>query len=111
MFGIEVAESGAGVVGGEVPVDLTLGGVGGLLPGGEFGVEYGEVVDTAVEALAGECGEFDLGGVGRPLAATPPRGSTQQKIEQVPWRTYSLSWRRSCPGVAGIGSRAWARSW
>lgn len=60
-FGVEVAESGAGVVGGEVPVDLTLGGVRGLLSGGEFDVEHGEVVDTAVEALAGECGQFDLG--------------------------------------------------
>jgi hypothetical protein len=63
MFGVEVAESGAGVVGGEVPVDLTLSGVGGLLPGGEFGIEHGEVVDAAVEALAGECGQFDLGDV------------------------------------------------
>ncbi len=58
-----MAESGAGVVGGEVPVDLTLGGVGGVLPGGEFGVEGVEVGDAAVEALAGECGQFDLGDV------------------------------------------------
>lgn len=34
-----------------------------LLPGGEFGVEHGEVVDAAVQALAGEGGELDLGDV------------------------------------------------
>jgi hypothetical protein len=37
-----VAESGVSVV-GEVPVDLALAGVGGGLPGGEFGVERVEV--------------------------------------------------------------------
>jgi hypothetical protein len=56
-----VAEFDACVFSGELPVDLTLGGVGGLLPGGEFGVEYGGVVEVAVEALPGECGQFDLG--------------------------------------------------
>ena len=58
-----MAEFGACVVGGEVPVNLALVGVGGLLPGGEFGVEDVEVVDAAVEALAGERGEFDFGDV------------------------------------------------
>jgi hypothetical protein len=57
-----VAEFGAGVVGGELPVDLALVGVGGVLPGGEFGVEDLEVVDAAVEALPGQCGEFDFVG-------------------------------------------------
>lgn len=51
------------VVGGEVPVDLTLVGVGLLLPGGELGVEHAEVLDAAVQALAGERGELDLGDV------------------------------------------------
>src|SRR5680860_158635 len=32
----------------------------------------------------------------------PARGSTHTKIEQVPQRTYSLSSRWSCPGLAGI---------
>ena len=32
-------------------------GVGGLLPGGEFGVEALEVADAAVEALPGQCGQ------------------------------------------------------
>ena len=49
-----MAEFDACVVGGELPVDLALGGVGGGLPGGEFGVEDREVVDAAVEALAGD---------------------------------------------------------
>jgi hypothetical protein len=60
---VEVAQFHACVVGGEVPVDLALVAVGVLLPGGEFGVEHGEVVDAAVQALAGEGGELDLGDV------------------------------------------------
>ncbi|MFJ8273415.1 hypothetical protein ACIQ8G_24535 [Streptomyces sp. NPDC094154] len=58
-----MAEFDACVVGGEVPVHLTLVGVGGVLPGREFGVEDVEVADPAVEALPGQCGEFDLGDV------------------------------------------------
>jgi hypothetical protein len=49
---VEVAESGAGVGGGEVPVHLTLVGVGGVLPGGQLVVEDGQVVDPPVQALA-----------------------------------------------------------
>jgi hypothetical protein len=45
------------------------------------------------------------------VAGHPRSGSTQQKIEQVPARTYSLSIRRSRPGRAGIGSRTWPSSW
>ena len=37
-----------------MPVDLTLVGVGGVLPGGEFGVEGVQVTDAAVEALASQ---------------------------------------------------------
>src|SRR3954447_2204463 len=62
-FGIEVSEFDAGVAGGEVPVDLSLVGVGGGLPGGEFGVEDVPVGDAAVEALSGQGGQFDLGDV------------------------------------------------
>lgn len=58
-----MAEFGASVVGGEVPIDLALIIVGGGLPGGEVGVEGADVADAAVEALAGEGGEFDLGDV------------------------------------------------
>jgi hypothetical protein len=47
--GVEVAEFYACVVGGEVPVDLTLRGAGGVLPG-EFGVEFGEIVDAPAQA-------------------------------------------------------------
>jgi hypothetical protein len=53
----------AGVGRGELPVDLTVVGVGGLLPGGEFGVEHVEVLDASVQALAGQSGQFDLGDV------------------------------------------------
>src|SRR5262249_9214317 len=45
---VQVAQLDSCVVGGEVPVDLTLVGVGLLLPGGELGVEHGEVLDAAV---------------------------------------------------------------
>ena len=55
-----MAESGAGVAGGEVPVDLSLVGVGGVLPGGQLGVEVVDVVDAAVQALAGQGRELDL---------------------------------------------------
>jgi hypothetical protein len=58
-----VTEFDTYVVGGELPVDLALVGVGGMLPGGEFGVEDLEVVDATVEVLPGQCGQFDLGDV------------------------------------------------
>ena len=58
-----MAEFDAGVGGGELPVDLAVVGVGGVLPGGEFGVEGVDVGDAPVEALSGERGEFDLGDV------------------------------------------------
>lgn len=54
MFTVSVAESGAGVAGGEVPADLPLAGVGGVLPGREFGVEYVEGPDAAVKTLSGQ---------------------------------------------------------
>jgi hypothetical protein len=46
-----------------VPVDLSLVGVGSGLPGGEFGVQAIQVSDAAIEALAGQGGEFDLGDI------------------------------------------------
>src|SRR5688572_18373668 len=51
-----VAESGAGVAGGEVPVDLPLVGVDVVLPCGQLGVEQVYVVDAPVETLAGQRG-------------------------------------------------------
>ncbi|WP_327276861.1 cupin domain-containing protein [Streptomyces sp. NBC_01224] len=63
IFGIEVAQFDACVVGGELPVHVALFGVGGVLPGREFGVEDVEVADPAVETLPGQRGEFDLGDV------------------------------------------------
>jgi hypothetical protein len=53
MFWVQVAESGAGVAGREVPVDLPLVGVGGLLPGGRPTVEGRQVVDAPVEGTSG----------------------------------------------------------
>ena len=58
-----MAEFDAGVVGGEVPLDLALIGIGLSLPGGEFGVEGLEVLDAPVQALAGQHGELDLGDI------------------------------------------------
>lgn len=46
-----------------MPVDLALVGVRGGLPGGELGVHDVDVVDVAVEALAGQPGQLDLGDV------------------------------------------------
>ena len=60
---VQVAQFDSCVVGGEVPVDLALAGVGLLLPGGELGVEHSEVLDAAVQALAGERGQPGLGDV------------------------------------------------
>jgi hypothetical protein len=37
-----------------VPVDLALVGVGGVLPGGELGVEDVQIVDAPAGALVGE---------------------------------------------------------
>ena len=58
-----MSEFDAGVGCGELPVDLSLVGVGGLLPGGQLGVEHVEVVDASGEALPGQRGQFDLGDV------------------------------------------------
>ena len=58
-----MAQFDSRVVGGEVPLNLALVAVGLLLPGGQFGVEAGRLVDAAVQALAGERGQFDLGDV------------------------------------------------
>lgn len=58
-----MSEFDPGGVGGELPVDLTFLSVGGVLPGCEFGVEDVEFADATVQALAGQCGEFDLGDV------------------------------------------------
>jgi hypothetical protein len=60
-----VAEFDAGICGGELRVDLPLIGVGGLLPGGELGVEGVKVGDAPVQALAGQGRELDLGDIER----------------------------------------------
>ena len=57
-----MAEFDAGVVGGEMPVDLALAGVRGVLPGGELSIEGVEVADAAVQALPGQDGQLDLVG-------------------------------------------------
>jgi hypothetical protein len=46
-----VAEFHAGVCRGELPLDLALVGVGGVLPGDEFGVEGVDIGDAPVEAF------------------------------------------------------------
>jgi 3-deoxy-D-manno-octulosonate 8-phosphate phosphatase KdsC-like HAD superfamily phosphatase len=48
-----VSESGAGVAGGDVPVDLALGDVDGVLPDGQLAVENVDITDAALQALAG----------------------------------------------------------
>jgi len=58
-----VSEFGSGVGCGELPVDLSLVGVGGVLPGGEFVVEGVQVGDAPAQALPGQAGQFDLGDV------------------------------------------------
>jgi hypothetical protein len=82
-----VAEFEAGVGGGELPVDLALISVGGVLPGGEFGVEGVDVGDAAVEALASQGGEFDLGDVepGAVFRGVVDLQSLRQ-VEGVLWR-------------------------
>lgn len=49
-----VAEVGAGVAGADVPVQVSLPGIGEVLPGGELAVEDREVVDAPVQASAGQ---------------------------------------------------------
>lgn len=61
-----MAEASADVTGGEVPVHVSLPGIGEALPGGELAAEDREVVDAPVQALAGQGGKLDLGDV-------PPR--------------------------------------
>lgn len=60
---VEAFEFGAGVAGGELPVDFGLKFVALGLPGVDFAGEFVLVVDAAVEALAGEDVEFDFGDV------------------------------------------------
>lgn len=55
-----MSELGTGVARGEMPVDLPLVAVGGVLPGGEFSVENVQVSDAAVKALAGQGGQLDF---------------------------------------------------
>jgi hypothetical protein len=46
-----VTELDPGIGGGELPLDLALVGVGGVLPGDEFGVEGVDIGDAPVEAF------------------------------------------------------------
>jgi hypothetical protein len=66
-----VAEFDAGVGGGELPVDLAVVGVDGVLPGGEFGVEGVDVGDAPVEALSGQRAESSISAM---LSQEPWRG-------------------------------------
>src|SRR5215471_2126840 len=61
--GVEVVELDASVVGGESPVDGTDGGVAGGDPGRDLLFEDLTVRQAAVEALAGQDAQFDLGHV------------------------------------------------
>ena len=85
-----MAELDPGIGGRESPLDLALVGVGGVLPGGEFGVEGVEVGDAPVEALAGQDGQLDLG-----------------DVEPERWR--GVWWISSrCAGANAVaGSNAW----
>jgi hypothetical protein len=58
-----VSELGSGVGGGELPVDLSLVGVDGVVPRGEFTVEDVQVGDATIQTLAGQGRQFDLGDV------------------------------------------------
>ena len=58
-----MAEFDPCIGGGELPVDLTLVGVGAVLPGAEFAVQDAQVGDATVQALAGQGGQLDLGDV------------------------------------------------
>lgn len=58
-----MAEFDAGVVGGEVPPDLALIGIGLPLQGSEFGAQGLEALDAPVQTLTGQHRELDLGDV------------------------------------------------
>ena len=60
---IEAFQLDAGVVGGELPVDLGLDAVSGRLPSRDLVAEDLERVNAAVEALTGHDVELDLGDV------------------------------------------------
>ena len=78
-----MAELHPGVVGGELPIDATLVGVGGGLPGDEFDGEDVKVVDAAVQGSPGQDDQpgpggqdLSLGGVDRltsPTSTPRPR--------------------------------------
>jgi hypothetical protein len=69
-------------------------GVGGVLSGGELGVEGVDVGDAPVEALSGEGGEFDLGDV-------EPGAVAGRVVDLQPLRQ-----RERRGGVEGLAERA-----
>jgi hypothetical protein len=85
-----VAEPGAGVFGGEVPLDLALAGVDGVLPDGQLSVEEAGVVDSPVQALPGQGAELDLGDV--------EPGAVFGGVVEL----QALGQRESFPGLEGL---------
>src|ERR1051326_9055052 len=61
--GVEMAELDPGISGGELPVDRPGGGVSVGLPGRNLLPKQGSVRDAAVQALAAQDAEFELGDV------------------------------------------------
>src|SRR6266496_4147045 len=71
LCGVEVLELDAGVGGREAPVDPSVGGVAGGLPGGDLAFQRRAVAQPAVQALLGEHAQLDLGHV-QPAAVLGP---------------------------------------
>src|SRR5207249_2799249 len=58
---VELLEVNAGVLRGELPVDVCVGGVSRNLPGPHFPTKGGWIHNPAAEALNGQDAELDLG--------------------------------------------------
>ncbi len=54
-----------GIFNGERPMNLTVGGIGGLFPSDKLQIEGPFIRETAAQALFGEDPQFDLGQIAR----------------------------------------------
>src|SRR5687768_16924981 len=78
---VQVLQLDAGVLGPELPVDAAAGGVAPRFPGGDLPLQGRPIRDAAVEALAGQDAQLDLGDV-EPAAVR--RGVVQLQLLREP---------------------------
>ncbi|MFE3653598.1 ATP-binding cassette domain-containing protein [Streptomyces sp. NPDC059152] len=127
MLGVEVAQFDACIVGGELPIHLALVGVGGVLPGREFGVECVDQAFDGVPLLV-EVGVVTDGPTARRALLLPVGGLVLLLRDHCVHRTSAwpsirrhIAEPRSCARCAPVGNtyvkcsprdgRVYAKTW